>query len=182
MIPKFLPSSSVPVLGGSISDEERRAAERANADQFVERLVALFKHYEVDPKAPDADSRLLLRLARDLVPGFEVRYSPRRGRGRTKKWGIARLARLLADVASITREGKHRARAACRILTEHPRFAARYGHENFLSLYARYEEAGKIVRADKFLGMLVADAEAQAQAGECSLDDWFFYVFSNCDE
>ena len=70
MIGKYLPPAHVPVLGGPITDEERRAAERAIADQFVERLAAWSKHYEVDPKAPDADLRLLLRDRWYLVPGF----------------------------------------------------------------------------------------------------------------
>ena len=63
------------------------------------------------------------------------------------------------------------------MLTKQPRFAARYGLENFKSLYSRYEEAGKIARAHELLGKMVAHAEAQAQAGEYSLDDWFFMSF-----
>jgi hypothetical protein len=186
MIWKVLPPSSVPMLGGPISDEERRAVERDNLHQLTKRFAALFKHYEVDPAAPDADSALLLRLAQDSVRGFEIRSTAKRGRGATKKWDAFRSGQLVADVARIRKRGgyaKISARNACQILTKKPRFAARYGQEDPDSLYARYKESFGIVRADGLLGRMVAQAEAPGYLpDDWSLDDWFVHVFSDRDE
>lgn len=181
MVWKVLPPAHVPMLGGPISDEERRSVERANLDQLLERLRALFKHYEVDPASPGADSTLILRLAQDFVPGFESRSIARRGPGATKKWDAFPSARLLANVARIRKCGgtaKISARKACHILTEMPRFAARYGHEKPDSLYRRWKEALGIVRVHELLGKMVAHAESQGS----QLEDWFVHVFSDWGE
>jgi hypothetical protein len=175
MLWKIPPPAHVPVLGGRPSDEEMLTARR---DQLAERLAALFVHYEIDRASRDAWHALALRLAQDFVPGFEIRSIAKRERGAAKKWDAFRAARLLADVASITRRGKHKAENACRILTEKPGFAARYGKEKPASLYTRYKESLRIVRADKLLGKMMADAEAQGY----QLDDWFIRVFSDRDE
>src|SRR6516164_4565806 len=104
MVGKVLPPAHVPVLGGTPGDEERRAAQRHNRDRLALRR-ALFKHYAIDPKDPDAGLTLALRLARDFVPGFEIRSIAKRGQGRPQKWDVLRAARLLADVAGFTRRG-----------------------------------------------------------------------------
>ncbi|HEX4573049.1 MAG TPA: hypothetical protein VH184_21635 [Dongiaceae bacterium] len=182
MVWKILPPAHVPVLGGAPSDEERRAAQRHNLDQLALRLAALFKHYGIDPGSADADSVVVLRLAQDFVPGFEIRSIAKRERGRPKKWDVLRAARLLADVARLTKRGAS-AQNACRILATRRRFAARYGQENPDSLYARYKESLRIVRADRLLGRMVAEVEAPGYLPDgWSLDDWFIYVFSNRDE
>jgi hypothetical protein len=146
MVWKFLPPADVPVLGATLSDEERRVMQRDNQDQFALRLAALFEHYEIGPAVADPWRALAVSLALDFVPGFEIRSIARRERGATKKWDGFRAARLLADVASLMKRGS-KGKNACRLLTELPRYAARYGHEKPDSLYRRYKEAKGIVRA-----------------------------------
>jgi hypothetical protein len=157
MVGKLLPPAHAPVLGGSISDEERHAAGRAISDQLVERFTALFKHYgilfkhcEIGPAVANPWRALAVSLALDLIPGFEIRSSARRGRGKPKKWDAFTSARLLADVARIRkRDGvaKISGENACRILMRQPGCAARYGAKSFKSLNRRYKAAKGIVRA-----------------------------------
>jgi hypothetical protein len=172
MVWKVLPPDGMAILGGKPSDEERLSAQRENQNQLAERVSALFEHYKVDPTSTEAGFALALKLALDFVPGFEILASAKRGRGAPKKWDGARAGQLLADVASLTRRGSS-AQNACRMLTKQPKFAFRYGAENPDNLYRRYQEAGRIVRADNLLGKLVEHAEAEGY----SLDDWFIFVF-----
>ncbi len=71
------------LVGGVVPEETWRAkqgeAERKNLEQFVERVVALFKHYGV---APGDFVTLAMELAQAHVCGFRFREPGERGRGR----------------------------------------------------------------------------------------------------
>ncbi len=78
------------LVGGVVPEETWRAKqvedERKNLEQFVERVVALFKHYGV---APGDFATLAMKLAQAHVPGFRFREPGERGRGRPSGIGTA---------------------------------------------------------------------------------------------
>ncbi len=92
-------------------------AKRKNLEQFVERVVALFKHYGV---AQGDFVTLAMKLAQAHVPGFRFREPGERGRGRPSGIGTAeeiierveqfREILLLADKMGLKR--------ACEILSK----------------------------------------------------------------
>ena len=170
---EVLPPAHVPVLGGPISDEERRAAERANLHQLAERfgpcssITRSIRHRRV------RISTLLLRLARISFPASRSAASPG-GTGGNEKMGRPSVGALLANVARLRKRGGLRKSPGERLpdADEMPRFAARYGHENPRASTGATGGPG-IVRVHKLLGKMVARAEARW----ISLDDWSVMSF-----
>ncbi len=85
------------VLGGAVPDETWRAKQgelnAKNREQFFERVVALFTHYDV----PAGDPWLLLfKLAEAHVPGFRFRERGETGQGRPS--GIGTVEELFERV------------------------------------------------------------------------------------
>ena len=58
---------------------EQREASAKILEQFVERVVALFEHYDI---APGDFTNLALELASAHVPGFQIRFPEEKTRGR----------------------------------------------------------------------------------------------------
>ena len=78
--------SGARILGGETLRAREAEAKRKNLEQFVERVVALFKHYGV---APGDFVTLAMKLAQAHVPGFRFREPGERGRGRPSGIGTA---------------------------------------------------------------------------------------------
>src|SRR5215207_173620 len=106
-------------------DELRRHEEawlKARDAAFVEtldKLVLLRRYYQI-PEDPHWPLLLALRLAREFVPGFRVKY-PTRGAGRKRVWNPVLYTQLLVDVEEIKRERACGDREACRILVQRSR-------------------------------------------------------------
>jgi hypothetical protein len=100
-------------------DEE---AEKKQLDcvmeQYHQRVLALYEHYDIKPER-GSGLGLALALARDCVPGFQVLYTPKRGRGRPPRGsGTAFMdLPLCFDVLLLVRRGQTTANA-CRILAK----------------------------------------------------------------
>ena len=91
-------------------------AERKNLEQFVERVVALFKHYGV---APGDFATLSIKLAQAHVPGFRFREPGERGRGRPSGIGtgegfIERVEQFREIIPLANKKGLKR---ACEIMS-----------------------------------------------------------------
>ncbi len=109
------------VVGGAVPDETWRAkqgeVDAKNREQFFERVVALFTHYDV----PAGDPWLLLfKLAEAHVPGFRFRERGERGRGRPSGIGtgeelIERVEQFREIIPLADKKGLKR---ACEILSK----------------------------------------------------------------
>ena len=108
------------VLGGAVPDETWRAKQgelnAKNREQFFERVVALFTHYDV----PAGDPWLLLfKLAEAHVPGFRFRERGETGRGRPSAIGtgegfIERVEQFREIIPLADKKGLKR---ACEIMS-----------------------------------------------------------------
>jgi hypothetical protein len=83
-------------LGGSKAEAERRIAE-----QLILKMEKLFDWYSIDPDEPDAGMCLAVRLASSHVPGMQVRYEPRKKRGRRRSWKAGLGIELVRDVDAL---------------------------------------------------------------------------------
>ncbi len=109
------------LVGGAVPEETWRAKQgefdAKNREQFFERGVALFTHYDV----PAGDPWLLLfKLAEAHVPGFRFRERGERGRGRpssvsTGKEFCERVEQFREIIPLADKKGLKR---ACEILSK----------------------------------------------------------------
>ncbi|MCH8113117.1 MAG: hypothetical protein IH905_14385 [Proteobacteria bacterium] len=102
--PMRLPRKTV--LGPTLEEQNAQSMVA-----FLDRVVALFKHYGIDPKKDNAWSDLAVSLARDHVPGFQ--YDGRKPGAPNKRAGddvriYFRVKLLVAEGQSISN--------ACRII------------------------------------------------------------------
>ena len=126
-----------------ISDE---ALEKERRDQLSERFIALYRFYDIDPNAKNAQIELIWRLAEDNIRGFQVVETPQKGRGRPKTWANlsnSMSAKLMADVFEVQKRKKVTASSACYILTHNSPYLSRYKGNEYGSLYRRFCEAQK---------------------------------------
>jgi hypothetical protein len=165
MVWSSLPPHVADKLGGGDLNDGHNRVLLEDIPPLIERFRALYKHYHINPKAEHADTYLILSLANDFVPGFEVRAFPKRGRGRPRKWR-SKISALLADIAVLKRTRAVSARGACRILVTSAKYAPRYGKENQNSLYRRYQEAKHFRAEIGDLGRFMAEL---AEAGHANL-------------
>ncbi len=107
------------LVGGVVPEETWRAkqgeAERKNLEQFVERVVALFKHYGV---APGDFVTLAMELAQAHVEGFRFREPGERGRGRPSGTGKEFVERVEQFREIIPLADKKGLKRACEILSK----------------------------------------------------------------
>ena len=112
-----------PGAGILLEEEELPAregeAKRKNLEQFVERVVALFKHYGV---APGDFATLSIKLAQAHVPGFRYREPGERGRGRPSGIGTAEeiIERFEQFCEIIPLADKMGLKRACEIVSTRP--------------------------------------------------------------
>jgi hypothetical protein len=78
---------------------QERKIERAVHKKFAEKILLLFDNYGLDPKG--GLKALVLALATEHVPGFQITVPKKTRRGRKREWDFQRLADLLAAVRSI---------------------------------------------------------------------------------
>jgi hypothetical protein len=123
----------MPLLEIEMSDEEKRAheerwyqAEMRVAEEYDRKLRLLAKHYGVDLLSAGTAYTVLLRLALDAVPGFQVDFEPA-SQGRRAIWTDSRYAELLADVEAEKQRRGCGDSEACRILVTSKRYRQRYG-------------------------------------------------------
>jgi len=141
------------------------------SDQLSQRVSALYEHYGLDQASQGAEIKLVLRLACDFVPGFEILTGPKRGKGRPKKWHEFKSPELLADVSALKRMGKT-ALNACRILSQLQRYAPRYGNKTPRTLYRRYQEAKRNWRNGGGLCSLLPEGARSLS------EDWLVEIFA----
>jgi hypothetical protein len=123
-----------PFIGGLLASPEQ--VEEIQAAEQRQRIEALFQHYGIDQKKSDACARLVLALAQDHVPGFQILPDDAKAYGRPKEWDGSRYWELYADVKSLEKKGLS-ALSACENLSRRDRYKG-YSKEN---LYRRYQEA-----------------------------------------
>jgi hypothetical protein len=85
----------------------------ATFDDYIERVAALFEHYNIAPGDPTAWMELAMRLAHSHVPG--VRWKA--GRGSNK---AMRDYQLFGEVFKLTEQGHSAKRAAQLVVQKHP--------------------------------------------------------------
>ena len=107
------------LVGGPVPEETWRAkqgeAEAKNLDQFLERVVALFMHYDV----PAGDfTTLALKLAWAHVPGFRFRSPGERTRGRASGTAKEILERVEQFREILPLADKLGVKRACEILSK----------------------------------------------------------------
>ena len=106
-------------------DKEMLAACQRIVDKKWQKIELLKRHYGLE--ADSSDRGLLLRLAEDFVPGFEVDYGVKK-RGRRKKWDSSSYMELCADIEKIKLEDGIGDYEACvRLVQRHATYAERYG-------------------------------------------------------
>lgn len=82
-----------------------KEAQEKNLSDFVERIAALFKHYNRDMSKDGDWIQLLFDLAENHVPGFQVFVKPPK-RGQPKSWNIFSETRLYLDIETRKKDGK----------------------------------------------------------------------------
>lgn len=141
--PMVLQKTYSGLLSSPEQDEKnKKKDEEANRSQFGERLLALFKHYGIDPLREGADIRLAAALASDHVPGFQRIDGSAPRAGRHSKWQGDKSLELLADVWALEAKG-HTASAACRTLAANSQYGEPGKKIAHRTLYRRYQEALK---------------------------------------
>ena len=116
--PMRLHRAGARILGGGNPLAAREAeAKRKDLEQFVERVVALFKHYGV---AQGDFVTLVMKLAQVHVPAFQVRKPGERGRGKPSSIGtteeiIERVEQFREIIPLADKKGLKR---ACEILSK----------------------------------------------------------------
>jgi hypothetical protein len=85
--------------------------------EFGERIGALFEHYDIDPREPEAGFRLALKLATAHVPGFAGSRS-----GRKSTFSAGEMIIIFVEVEKLTRATNPHlsAREACDQLARKP--------------------------------------------------------------
>lgn len=154
--------------------EEEQAINEKNTAQLRERVLALYAHYGIDPKKPDANLALLLALTEAHVPGFRWKEPGARGKGRPSKWKTFKGIDLYADVKFLVSKGKS-ARNACRILATSARYKERYKDESWENLYRRYQEAAHTVPS--YVRIFSDIVERERAAGK-TVDQWLIESFA----
>jgi hypothetical protein len=122
----------------SASAHSHVRGEKSNAYialQLLERIEALYKHFEIDPKASGAEMSLIIKLACQLdIPGFRVKSSyPVKKIGAPSKWTGTASFILYADIHEIMRKENCSARQA----------AIKHRSGGSKGLYNRYQEFRK---------------------------------------
>lgn len=138
-------------------EKNKKSDEEANNSQFSERLLALFKHYGIDPLRDGADIRLAAALASDHVPGFQRIDGSAPRAGRPSKWQGDKSLELLADVWALEAKGLT-ASAACRTLAANLKCGERGKRITHATLYRRFQEA--ISNSTPFMTKLILAAKA----------------------
>jgi hypothetical protein len=85
----------------------------------------LFRHYGVSPddRTPEALRRLIMMMAMDLIPGFEVVIDAPKPRGRPTSWRKVEGFELYLEVQRDFRKNGHDSvEAACRRLVKTPTY------------------------------------------------------------
>lgn len=137
------------------SQAEAEARTKGKKDD-LERLLALFEHYEIDPMAEGADLRLVLALAHQHVQGFKVIDKPSLQSGRPAEWSELQEIELLADVWTKEAEGKS-ASQACAILVKEMPSEPNKKKPTGPSLYRRYQKVKKMIFSDIWAGPSIGD-------------------------
>jgi hypothetical protein len=109
----------------------------------LKRVAALFSHYKIKRKSPNAIAKLMLCLAIDHVPGFrEIDWKDALPKGGVKKtWNATAHLELYLEVGKITARGKS-ARSALQILLKNDKHL-KYADVTLTTLYRQYMAAKK---------------------------------------
>ena len=113
--------------------------------QHLYKLLLLYKHYDVDPANLNEKTctELILKMAQNHIPGFQVYAEPPNKVGQPNKWKGWEGLQLYIDVQKDFREHNHRSVVkACERLIKTPRYKA-LDIKNGKSLYNRYAELKK---------------------------------------
>lgn len=105
------------------------AADAINLKNMIEKIIALFEHYNISPTASNAYETLCMALAEDHVPGFQIKGCV----GKPPTWRAAAGLELFQEVQSL-KVKKGSDRAACGYLAK-----SKYNCPPD-SLYTRYKE------------------------------------------
>lgn len=81
----------------------------------IEKQPLLYQHYGLNIEDEGSAKALVLRLAIDYVPGFQVKEKGRK-KGRKNVWNLFVLAVLWIDVQKLVKTRKCSERSACNIL------------------------------------------------------------------
>ncbi|MGE0109158.1 MAG: hypothetical protein AB7S81_05255 [Bdellovibrionales bacterium] len=102
-------------------DEAETAIKRHKLEQAmsateeaIKKLPLLYKHYDLNIGDEGSADALVMRLAIDYVPGFQVAYPKKRGRKNV--WHAGTLLALWVDVQNKIIEKNCSARGACSML------------------------------------------------------------------
>ncbi len=87
VVPVHLQNRMLLPLFNNLSSIKDKLIEQQKifiSTQKSEKIIELFKHYKIDVNAPNATMKLILALANNHVPGFQV-VTPQK-KGARKKW------------------------------------------------------------------------------------------------
>lgn len=141
MAKKYTGILATPII---IGDSPARKVLGKNQNVGAERLkrvAALFSHYKIKRKAPNAIAKLMLYLAIDHVPGFrEIDWKDSLPKGGVKKtWNATAHIELYLEVEKITARGKS-ARSALQMLLKNDKHL-KYAGVTLATLYRQYMAA-----------------------------------------
>jgi hypothetical protein len=121
----------------------RLTAEEAqfrNYAQYVQRMDALFAHYNINQEQPDAYERLCMKLVKDHIQGFSFRDPTSKGVGAPRTTSIKQRRYLRAAVEKLTSSGMT-VREACNRLAKTGVFKSRGRPLKAETLRSQYGES-----------------------------------------
>lgn len=74
--------------------------------QYYKKIEALYEHYDVKPDSSGAAHSLIMRMAFDHIPGFQLRVITPKKVGRPPEWKTVAGVKLYIDVQRRVNEGK----------------------------------------------------------------------------
>jgi len=158
-----------PGFFGSKESAEARLAS-SYREQVAIRMGALTEHFGIKKNDPNALSVLLLRLAQEHVPGFQVKKPFTKKKGRPGKWAGQRSLQLFADVRSLVKNGLNE-HSACRVLANNPRYRSRYEGITQANLYRRFTE-------NKTNDSIVANLLGQCEGDSSEIENYLIEFFA----
>lgn len=137
------------LLGETFYSKERQAKRLEYIkEQYHSKLTLLFRHYEYDISSPDDFLVLIMRLAHDWIPGFDVVDTSPRKRGRPKLRNEYALAELAMEIDEIRAENPRKPiKWACGIyLDRHGNERRWKGRRNTRTVDDCYRNGKKILK------------------------------------
>lgn len=112
----------------------KAGADKQNLKIMIEKYKALHEHYGVNPLDRDSQTKLLVALMGDHVPGFRV--ATKKKRGRPQKWHGHQGLELFYEIYSHAQKSGRSYLWACHRMARKGKYT-KYAPD---TLYARFKE------------------------------------------